>query len=722
MKLLIVESPGKKAKIQSILGDGWRVEASVGHVRDLPERELGVDLENEFKPLYVATDRGAGVLAKLEGMARNADEVYLATDPDREGEAIAWHLMDALHLKNPKRVTFHAITEKDVTGGVAAPRTIDMALVRAQEGRRVLDRFCGYMVSGLLSRAIGQNKLSAGRVQSPALRLVVEREREIRAFKSTTHFGVDLTFEAVEGITDGWKASWKPKKGWLDEDQEYFLDKTVAEKIAALRTLDVLDCKESQSRQAPPAPFTTSTLQQAASNALKFNPKRTMEVAQLLYQGGHITYMRTDSPNLSASAIDELRTFAEAQGWPLPDKPRTWASKEGAQEAHEAIRPTHWEVEEAGDSDDEKALYRLIRLRALACQLAEAVYAVRVAELSADVEGKTAHFEARGRTLVDPGFKVVMATDQAAHDDGDEAEPDNAIPALTPGQKATALEGKLQTKKTKPAARFTEASLVRELEKRGIGRPATYAVIMDNIVQRGYVALDKRNLVPAPIGEKIVDTLLGNFDFVDFEFTRSMEEDLDDVASGKKQYHDIVAAFYRHLAGQALAFRKATSIPCPECGADLRHLVSKEKNYDFFACSDRENCGATFPNVGGKPGPKRQGPELTNFACEKCGKQLKHLKGQLRDGSGEYDFFACSDQACGAKFDNVEGKPVARAAREKKLTEHKCKKCGLPLEEKPTKTGGVWFSCSGWPKCETRYWALDDGTPNYDNKPKNKKK
>ena len=338
VKLLILESPGKVKKIQEILGLGWKVAASVGHVRDLPVKEMGVAAP-DFKPQYIPTDRGKDVLSRLAGMVKNAEEVFLATDPDREGEAIAWHLQDALKLKNAKRVTYTEITEAAIRAALSAPRSIDMALVAAQEGRRVLDRFCGYMVSGPLSNVAGE-KLSAGRVQSPAVRLVVEREREIQDFRSTTHYGVELTFENVDNITDGWKAVWQVKL-WLEDGQEYLLDKALAEKAAELRSLEVIDCKDSESRSAPPAPFTTSSLQQAAYNALKYTPKQTMQLAQKLYEGGHITYMRTDSPNLSQEAVDAIRTFCEGQGWPLVEKPRSWKSKEGAQEAHEAIRPTH---------------------------------------------------------------------------------------------------------------------------------------------------------------------------------------------------------------------------------------------------------------------------------------------------------------------------------------------------------------------------------------------
>ncbi len=596
-KLLILESPGKVKKVQEILGPGWKVAASVGHVRDLPVKEMGVAAP-DFKPQYIPTDRGKDVLSRLAGMVKNAEEVFLATDPDREGEAIAWHLKDALKLKDAKRVTYTEITEAAIRAALSDPRSIDMALVAAQEGRRVLDRFCGYMVSGPLSNATGE-KLSAGRVQSPAVRLVVDREKEIKAFSSTTHYGAELTFENVDNITDGWRAALLVKP-WLPDSaagQEYLLDKSLAEKAAALRALDVLDCKESESRTAPPAPFTTSTLQQAASSSLKFTPKQTMQLAQRLYEQGAITYMRTDSPNLSQEAVHAIRAYCETKGWPLVETPRTWKSKEGAQEAHEAIRPTHIEIEDAGETADEKALYRLIRLRSLACQLEDAVYAVRTLQLGAEMDGKQALFEAKGRTLLSQGWKV-LADQENGPDEGaeeGEKEPLNPVPAMKPGTKATALTGTVTTKKTKPAARFTEASLIRELEKRGIGRPSTYAAIIDTISSRKYVTTEKRFLVPTPLGEKIVSGLCGHFSFIEYDFTRTMEQSLDDIAEGKAEYRTVIASAHDQLSREVQEFAKATGKVCEKCGKPMIHRVKKpgkdgKGGYDFWGCTGWPEC------------------------------------------------------------------------------------------------------------------------------------
>ena len=669
MNLFIVESPGKVKKIQSFLGPAYKVMASVGHVRDLPAHKFGVE-PPEFVPRYEPTERGKEVLAKLKAAAKEAEEVYLATDPDREGEAIAWHIEDAMKLKGAKRVTYGEITESAVKAALAKTRSIDKNLVAAQEGRRVLDRLVGYLVSPKLSQQSGQ-KLSAGRVQSPAVRLVVERERAIRNFKVTVHYGVDLSFEAMQHITDGWKASWLPKQGWLADGEEYLLDKVIAEKIAAIKKVTVKDFSESESKSAPPAPFITSTLQQAASAALKYSPKQTMELAQKLYESGHITYMRTDSPNLSAEAIAEIRSWAGRHDLPLPAKTRTWKNKEGAQEAHEAIRPTHFKVEEAGDDDKQKALYKLIRLRAIACQLEDAIFAVRVLTLAGEADGKKALFEAKGRTLTTPGWKALVAKDQTSED---EDEADAQVPKLEAGHKLSVQNGQVVIKKTKPPARFTEASLIRELENRGIGRPSTYAAILENITGREYLKLEKRFLVPTSTGEKVVDELIGRFRFVDYSFTREMEEGLDLIADGKGQYLPLVSDAYNRITGEIGAYVAVTSPKCPACGKPLIHRKREakkdEKAYNFWGCSGHPDCPASFTDAGGVPGDRTDTKPKTaasGFLCPKCGKNLIRRTGTSKAGKA-YDFFACSGYpACKESFNpQKDGRPEFDKNKEKR--------------------------------------------------------
>lgn len=713
MKLLIVESPGKIKKLQSILPAEWRVAASVGHIRDLPQEGYGLE-PPDFRPVYQITPEKKDVVARLKTLAAEADEVYLASDPDREGEAIAWHLKDVLGLSACKRVTYTAITKDDVEAGIAAPRDIDMALVHAQEARRALDRLVGYKVSGPLSRACSESRLSAGRVQSPAVRIVVDREQEIRSFVSTTHYGVELTFDRVENVSEGWNAVWLPREGWLDEDNPYVLDKAVADRVAAVRSLDVLAFEEKEAATAPPAPFTTSSLQQAAGNALKFTPKKTMELAQKLYEAGHITYMRTDSPNLSETAIAEIRAYADAQGLPLPPAPRTWKSKDGAQEAHEAIRPTHIDVEEAGENADEQALYALIRLRALASQLADAVFAVRVARLGADVDGRQAIFEARGRTLVHPGWKQVMAADAA---DDEDAEPSNSVPLLKEGATAVVQQGTVSTKKTKPKPRYKQTTLIREMERRGIGRPATYAAILDNIIaQKGYLREEKGWLVPTPRGEAIVAAMQPVFSFMNLDFTKRLEDALDDVAGGRTSYADCVGLAYDTLMAELATFREKTAVPCPACGNrdTFYHNVNPEKGWNYWKCKE---CNASFADDNGRPGSRKEKKEipLSEFDCLACGSaKLRRITG-TKNGAA-YDFFKCSDDNCGATFNAIDGRPVPR--EEPTLSEFACKQCGKPLAVKPTRKGGIYFSCTGYPKCRQRYWAKDDNSPDYENPPK----
>ena len=732
MNLLIVESPGKVKKVKEFLGSGWNVAASVGHVRDLPkEGDNDGVCPPDFKPNYVPTDRGADVLADLAKKVKEADQIYLATDPDREGEAIAWHLKEALKLSDPHRVTYTEITESAIKKAVANPRKIDMQLVNAQETRRVLDRLFGYQVRPAINAASGE-KLTAGRVQSPALRLVVERESAIRNFKSTTHFGVELVFEAVEHVTDGWKASWNPKN-WLEDDQEYFLDKAVAEKIATTRALNIDSYEEAEAKQAPPAPFTTSTLQQAASNALKMNPKATMETAQELYQGGHITYMRTDSPNLSDEAITDIRSLASQNDWPVPPKPRTWKSKDGAQEAHEAIRPTHFEVEEAGDNDQQKALYKLIRIRALASQLEDALYATTKVVLQTEVDGKEAIFEAKGRRLTSPGWRVVLDGDQTEDPDG-EKEPENSIPKLREGAQATALSGKVLTKKTNPPARFTQASLVRELEKRGIGRPSTYAAIMDGITSRGYISENKkRQLEPSAIGEKLVSCLVGNFGFVNYDFTKNMEDQLDEIAAGKNEYLTVVRGANEILEKELDAYVKAAGIACPDCGSLVEHWVGVSKKtgqpYNFWSCINKD-CKAAFKDDNGKLGTKKETPQLSEHNCPDCGRPLRHV---VKEGEGGWNFWGCSGfrdekNPCKSAFQDDGGKPGAK--KEPKATpppsEYKCPKCKKPLYRRQgtSQKTGKDYDFYGCPDraCNAIYNVNADGKPDFDAKKKGGKK
>lgn len=662
MKLLIVESPGKIKKIRSILKDDWNIAASIGHIRDLPLKTLGV-YPPEFKPMYIPTERGERVIEELKQRASAASEVYLATDPDREGEAIAWHVAESLELKDPKRVTYSEITETAINKALAAPRSIDMNLVRAQEGRRVLDRLFGYTVSSALKTASGR-VFSAGRVQSPALRLVVERERAIRDFKPLTHYGVELYF-GPKGEPNTYKAVLNPKNLLL-LGQSHFQDKKLAEKICAIKELIVSSFSETNTKENPPAPFITSTLQQASSITLKLDPKDTMELAQRLYEEGNITYMRTDSPKLSEEAIAEIRQMAAEKGYPLPPEPRVFSAKEGSQEAHEAIRPTSFKVEEAGQTEKEKALYRLIWVRSMASQLSQAVYAVRNAKLTAAVEGKTIEFIAAGRKLISSGFKVLTPNNQAEEENKETDELNNPVPLLKEGDKLSPHSSQLKTKKTNPPPRYTQASLIKELEKRGIGRPSTYAAIMENITSRGYIqSSQRRQLMATETGETLISYLIGNFGFLEYNFTRSLEEDLDGIAKGKALYLEVVASANKSLASELLAFvrnnRGRDKYSCPACGGPLINLQKdplKAGGYNFWKCQN-PNCGANFDDKAGAPdlNSLRQST-LSSYTCRVCASPLRHLvKKNSNDPKNDYNYWRCSKEGCMTYYNDADNKP-----------------------------------------------------------------
>lgn len=701
MKLMVVESPNKVKKIASILGDGWQVEASAGHVRDLPKRELGIEgegyeLQYEFippSPIPGSPGRffpgGEARVGRIAQKARQADTVYLATDPDREGEAIAWHLKDALDLQDGdyERVTFTEITAEGVHKAVASPRRIDMQLVHAQEARRALDRIVGYMVSPLLSDQLGMS-VSAGRVQSPAVRLVVDREREIKAFRETNHFGARVSFDA-----GAWSAEWNTRP-FLDADQKYLLDEALAARAAACRDFKVTASETTTQAEAPPPPFSTALLLQAASVTLKFDPEVTAKLAQKLFEQGVITYIRTDSVNFSEQAIGELRTYAQGKGWALPASPRRFKAKGDAQEAHEAIRPTHVEATEAGESADERALYRLIWLRSMASQLADARYSVNTVDLQAQAAGQTFDFRAKGRVMIDTGWRVLTATD-AAEDLDAESEEDDApaggkVPKLDAGTSKRADSGQLLKKRTKPPTRYTKASLIKKLESSGIGRPATYPAIMGNVMAKGYLAETKRFLSPTKVGCELVDTLVkGQFGFIELPFTKELEEDLDRIAEGQRSYVAVVGEAYsrlqREMTGVATSGALAPRHPCPNCGKPLRR-ASKEGRTYWYCTAYKDGCNTFMDDADGEPVARKE------YACPECSAALRRY--QRKDAAGKplkaFGWF-CTNDGCKNFMDDDNGKPVAK-------TVHHCEKCEGELRryQKKDKESGKPVNAFGW--------------------------
>lgn len=665
MKLMIVESPGKIEKLSEYLGSDWTVAASVGHISDLPDKEMGVKPPH-FKPQYLMTERGATVVARLKRLAAQAEMVVLATDPDREGEAISWHLEQCLGLVDPVRVTFSKITQQAVNAALAAPRRIDTKLVAAQEARRVLDRLVGYMVSPVLSLYRGMT-LSAGRVQSVAVRLVVDRDRERERFKPTKHFGAILTFAGAkleEQESKHWVAEWQTIPDFASEESPYVMDKGLAQLVADVGSVEVKSFVEAVQRRAPPPPFMTITLQQAASVALDMDPNATMEAAQHLYEKGHISYHRTDSQNVSIESLGAIFAVATAMGLEMADEPRTFKAAKAAQEGHPAITPTHWEVAAAGETPAERALYKLIRIRAIACQLADAQYATRTAVLTAanQWDGKTLTFKAKGRTLVDAGWRKLLDSDQT-QEEGDEPDSDNAIPNLTVGQVLNVDFGEVVEKTTKAPGRYTQASLIGKLESEGIGRPATYAAIMENIMARNYIEPDGgakgKFLRSTPKGALVVDFLVGQFNFMELPFTRMAEEDLDRIAKGDASYKPVITAVYNALEGELADLQNTVKAkyPCPECGKPLRRIAGS-KGF-FWACSGHPECSTTLPDQGGEPGQKRV-VELSAYKCPKCGSALIH---HVKPGLKGYNFWGCSGfkAGCEARFPNVQDAPKLHA-------------------------------------------------------------
>ena len=567
--LVIVESPAKARTIERYLGDGYRVLASYGHVRDLPENpgkgKLGVDVEHDFAPEYVVNEDRRKQLDAIGRAAASSDRVYLATDLDREGEAIAWHIVEAVDIPDDKRrrVTFSEITQSAIREAFEHPRDIDMGLVDAQQTRRIMDRLVGYTLSPLISRKV-RSGLSAGRVQSVAVRLVVEREREIEAFSAREYWTLDATLRTLRGDAlsaalvrvDGKSVA---RSGEVGRDEVAIPDDATAQAFAdELRGSDatVTSLKTRNSKRNPAPPFTTSTLQQEASRKLSFGPKRTMSVAQRLYEGieiegqptGLITYMRTDSVNLAASAQAEAhdvvaerygREFAVTGGRGFRNRTK------GAQEAHEAIRPTSFARDpdslKGRIKDDELRLYRLIWQRALASQMAAKEMETTTAELESGRFGLRA---SATRTTFE-GFARVYTE---GRDDGSDDELEGRLPQLAEGEQARVEDATGEQHFTEPPPRFTEATLIKALEEHGIGRPSTYAATISTIVDRGYVTVRERRLYPEVVANIVTDVLVEHFgDYVDVQFTARMEEELDEVARGERAWVPLLREFYDPL-------------------------------------------------------------------------------------------------------------------------------------------------------------------------------
>jgi DNA topoisomerase-1 len=596
--LIIVESPAKAKTIEKYLGKGYRVMSSVGHVRDLPKSNKdAVDIEGGFIPRYIVSPGKDKVIKGLQAAAAKSDEVLLASDPDREGEAIAWHIAELLreHQPNMKRVAFNEITEEAVKQAIEHPRHVDQHLREAQEARRVLDRLVGYDLSGLIWKKVRYG-LSAGRVQSPALRIVMEREREIRAFDPETYYTLVANLQAADQTVIPFSCTQEPRA-----EAEANRIKGVGEKHDWI----VTSVKETETKRAPKPPFTTSTLQQTASTRLGFAPSRTMGAAQKLYEAGHITYMRTDSTNLSGAAMGQLKSYITGTHGDQYYTARSYAKKsKNAQEAHEAVRPTSIKLLEAGASGDQKALYELIWARTVASQMADAT--LKRTKLSvnvSDAQDEIPDFAVNGSRLLFPGW---LAVDPRAR--GDDVE----VPKLKTGDTLSCQSVDIEEKQTQPPSRYTEAGLIKELEKRGIGRPSTYASIMRTIEDRGYVTKEGRTLLPTDTGDVVSTFLEEHFaDYIGDDFTSQMEDQLDEIASGERAYDKTLREFYTPFTSAVAGkedIPKLTTLgpgpkefPCPTCGKSMDRKLGK--NGTFLSCSTYPDCDGARLIDGSIPKP-----------------------------------------------------------------------------------------------------------------------
>lgn len=711
VNLVIMESPTKASTVKSYLGSSYKVVASKGHIRDLPKSTLGIDVDNNFEAHYINI-RGKGDLIKeLKKEVKNADRIYLATDPDREGEAIAWHLITALAIPPEKanRVTFNSVTKAVVKEGIKHPRQIDMDIVNAQQARRILDRIVGYKLSPFLWKTV-KSGLSAGRVQSVSTKIIVDRENEIRAFVPEEYW----TIEAVLLTKDGKKVKTKLYGLASDGNKLSIGNEEEAKKVFdAVNGKDfaVSDIKLGKKLKNPSPPFTTSTLQQEASRKLNYQSQRTMKIAQELYEGmnlgsefggvqGLITYMRTDSMRISDEARDAAKTFiTEKYGEEYyPKTPRVYKSKgNNVQDAHEAIRPSNLNLEPAAIkkalTTEQYKLYKLIWDRFIASQMQSA----ELSTVQTDFNCEGYIFRTSGYTVKFPGYMALYeeSTDDKNTDDENVKLPEMKVGDILASESVTPVQHF-----TEPPARYNDATLVKYLEEKGIGRPSTYATIITTIISRGYVKREGKQLVPTPLGEVTTELMCENFpDIVDCKFTAYMESQLDDIESGKTTMLDVISGFYKNFSVELeTAFKNVadrdielpveeTDIICENCGS--RMIVKNGRFGKFAACPNYPACKNTKPLAKTGDGLVEKKAEKTDMKCELCGADMILRTG--RYGS----FYACSRY------------PECKFTKQKvKSLGVKCPECGSDIVTKYGKNKTVFYSCSRYPECKFSSWDM----------------
>ena len=722
MNLIIVESPTKAKTITKFLGRDYKIESCFGHIRDLPKSEMGIDIENNFVPQYIIPTKARKTVNTLKKLTERADKIILASDEDREGEAIAWHLAEALKINEKKlnRIVFHEITKNAILQALNNPRNIDMKLVDAQQARRILDRLVGYELSPFLWKKVARG-LSAGRVQSVAVRLIVEREREIENFKVDEYWSIVALLQTAahpEGeireshLQDGLQIAAKLNKinnktiDKLEIKNQKHADKILNELKNAKYIIG--NVEQKQTKKNPPKPFTTSTLQQTANRWLGFSAKQTMMLAQRLYESGLITYMRTDSLNLSGKFLQDAQQYlAKNLGEKYTLKhPRKFKTKsKGAQEAHEAIRPTEVmqnpESKKSSLDNNQYKLYNLIWQRALACQMPEALIDATVIDI--DAKNTKYQFRATGQILKFDGYLKIYP----------EKSKELELPEVEKNEQLDLIKLEPEQHFTKPPARYSDAGLVKELEKHGIGRPSTYAPTISTIEARNYVNRDEnKKLAPTDIAFVVIDLLIAHFPrIVDYQFTAQMENDLDNIAKGKTEWQPIIRDFYNpfhaNLTNKYNEINKQDIMPeeksnevCDKCGAPM--IIKTGRYGKFLACSGFPDC----KNIKGLNSDKNNSPEknkeikkleekYNGEKCDKCGADMAIKNGKFGP------FLACTAYPNCKNIKNIQ--------ENSNSTGVKCPACGKGEIVQKRSKRGIFYACNQYPDCKNAYWGKPTG-------------